>query len=198
MTIFADTKSFSGFGEYSVYNQREDIMQRCKDIMDIHGENCLIICMNKEDWSMFKKLFAETDYHPQITYYKAPEVMGVESEKRVGILIGLAHKPGHAFDAMRPNARESQILKVESMHADVAQAGARPKDPAGINVSLLFGLGCREEDLYDAFLAVDLYCEHGHSEIGREYILRDTGKWEFESEGYDMPCPECCQKLKET
>jgi polyhydroxyalkanoate synthesis regulator phasin len=152
MVIFADTKSFSGFGEYSVYNQRDDIMQRCKDIMDIHGsENCLIICMNKEDWKMFKKLFAETDYHPQITYYKAPEVMGVESEKRVGILIGLAHKPGHAFDAMRPNARESQILKVESMHADVAQAGARPKDPAGINVSLLFGLGCREKGLYYAF-----------------------------------------------
>ena len=45
-------------------------------------------------------------------------------------------------------------------------------------------------------LTVDLYCEHGHSEIGREYILRDTGKWEFESEGYDMPCPECVHKSK--
>ena len=152
MTIFADTKSFSGFGEYSVYNQREDIMKRCKDIMDIFGsENCLIICMNKEDCRMFKKLFAQTDYQPQITYYKAPEVMGVESNRRVGILIGLARKPGHAFDAMRPNARESQILKVESMHADVAQAGSRLKDPAGINISLLFALGCRETDLYDAF-----------------------------------------------
>ncbi|OPY25601.1 MAG: hypothetical protein A4E23_00011 [Methanomethylovorans sp. PtaU1.Bin073] len=52
---------------------------------------------------------------------------------------------------MRPNARESQILKVESMHADVAQAGSRLKDPAGINISLLFAIGCREADLNNAF-----------------------------------------------
>jgi hypothetical protein len=107
--------------------------------------------MKIDDCRRFKNLFAQTDYQPQITYYKAPEVMGVESNRRVGILIGLSHKPGHAFDAMRPNAKESQILKVESMHADVAQAGSRLKDPAGINISLLFAIGCREKDLYDAF-----------------------------------------------
>ncbi len=151
MTIFADTKSFSGFGEYSVYNQREDIMQKCKDIMDIHGsENCLIICMNKENCGMFTKLFAETDYHPQITYYKASEVMGVESEKRVGILIGLAHKPTHAFDAIRKTAIESQILRAESMHADVFQAASRVKDPFGVFPSIVFALGCREKDLDNA------------------------------------------------
>lgn len=40
-------------------------------------------------------------------------------------------------------------------------------------------------------LTVDIYCEHGHSEIGREYTLLEDGKWEFIEEGYSMPCFEC-------
>lgn len=40
-------------------------------------------------------------------------------------------------------------------------------------------------------LTVDIYCEHGHSEIGREYTLLEDEKWEFIAEGYGMPCLEC-------
>lgn len=40
-------------------------------------------------------------------------------------------------------------------------------------------------------LRVDLYCEHGHSEIGRDYVLGDDGKWECVEEGYGVPCPQC-------
>ena len=152
MTLFADTKSFSAFGKYSIENNLEEIKQKCIDIMDIYGaENCLIICKNKEVWRMVKKLFKDTTYKPKVTYYRASAVMGVESDRRVGILIGLAHKPGHAFDSIRNTAEESQILKEESMHADVAQAASRVKDPAGIKPSIVFALGCREDDLNSSF-----------------------------------------------
>jgi hypothetical protein len=152
MTIFADTKSFSNFGKYSTNSYEEEIKQKCIDIMDIYGaENCLIICKNKEDWRMVKKLFKDTTYKPKVTYYRASAVMGVESDRRVGILIGLAHKPGHAFDSMRNTAEKSQILKEESMHADVDQAASRVKDPAGIEPSIVFALGCREDYLNNAF-----------------------------------------------
>jgi uncharacterized protein YchJ len=40
-------------------------------------------------------------------------------------------------------------------------------------------------------LTVELYCKHGHSEIGRDYVLRDDGKWECVEEGVGIPCPEC-------
>ena len=152
MTIFADTKSFSAFGKYSTTSYEEEIKQKCIDIMDIYGaENCLIICKNKEDWRMVKKLFKDTTYKPKVTYYRASAVMGVESDKRVGILIGLAHKPGHAFDSMRDTAEKSQTLKEEAMHADVDQAASRVKDPAGIEPSIVFAIGCREDDLNNAF-----------------------------------------------
>ncbi|ETA68865.1 hypothetical protein MettiDRAFT_2352 [Methanolobus tindarius DSM 2278] len=152
LTIFADTYTFSATGEYSVYNRREEIKQRCQDVMDIYGDDdCLIICANKEDSKLIKNLFEDTEYNPEITYYRASEVMGVESSKRVCILIGLAHKPGHAFDVMRGTANESQILKEESMHADVMQAASRVKDPAGLEPSIVFALGCREYDLNNVF-----------------------------------------------
>jgi hypothetical protein len=38
---------------------------------------------------------------------------------------------------------------------------------------------------------VGLYCKHGHSEIGRDYVLGDDGKWECVEEVYGIPCPEC-------
>lgn len=43
-------------------------------------------------------------------------------------------------------------------------------------------------------LRVDLYCKHGHSEIGRDYVLGDDGKWELIEEGTGTPCPECSNK----
>jgi hypothetical protein len=152
MVIFADKYTFSATGKNSVYNRREEIKQFCEDVMNIFGqEDLLIICANKDDAKLIKKLFEGTAYNPEITYYRASEVMGVESSKRICITIGLAHKPGHGFDAIRDTAEASQTLQEESMHADVSQAVSRVKDPKGIEPSIVFALGSRDYDLKNAF-----------------------------------------------
>jgi hypothetical protein len=149
LTIFADTKSYTGVGRYSTYKFMEEIKRRCTDVMDIHGShNCIILCRNIDDCEKLKQHFKNTKYEAAlITYYRAPEVMGVESNRRVGILVGAAHKPSHSFDVMHTNYTDSQILREESMHADTWQALSRVKDPNGNDPSVVYALGCSENDM---------------------------------------------------
>lgn len=144
LAIFADTKSYTGVGRYSTHNFMGEIIKRCTDVMNAHvPQNCIIICRNMHDYDVLSKHFKGTKYESAIiTYYRAPEVMGVESNRRVGILVGAAHKPTHAFDVMHSNYTDSQVLREESMHADTWQALSRVKDPNGKDPSVVYALGC--------------------------------------------------------
>ncbi|KKG13057.1 hypothetical protein [Methanosarcina sp. 2.H.A.1B.4] len=148
MVIFCDSKSYSAFGKNSTYNCRKEIKKRCEQIMDIHdSKNCLIICKNKKEFNYWKDYFEKTKYNPQVTYYRAPEVMGVDSSKRVCILIGLGHIPAHSCDPIRDSAEKAQIAREEKMQIDVLQALSRAKDPNGKEISIVFALGCVERDI---------------------------------------------------
>ncbi|MCD4821797.1 MAG: hypothetical protein K8R11_06970 [Methanococcoides sp.] len=155
LTILCDTKSYSAFGRNSTYNCRIEIQTRCKQIMNLHGSNnCLIICRNiseyiywKDYWENYSEDGKKPKYTPQVTYYRAPDVMGVDSEKRVCILIGLGHLPAHACDPMRDSAEKAQVAREEMMHIEVFQALSRVKDPNGKEKSIVFALGCVERDI---------------------------------------------------
>lgn len=111
-------------------------------------DNCFIICTNSKDYSEFKQIFKETtpECEPYITYYKATDTMGVESEKRICIAIGAAQKPANAFDAITESREQSDILKEEAMHCDTWQAWSRVKDPSGKEKSIVFALGINEQE----------------------------------------------------
>jgi hypothetical protein len=98
------------------------------------------------------------------------EIESQQSTKRTSVTPRFAGHDNYVF-----NSKE-EIL--ESIHAE----GFEP---------------VATEETYDiddepvTTLTVELYCKHGHSEIGRDYVLRDDGKWECVEEGYGTPCPEC-------
>ena len=75
-----------------------------------------------------------------------PETMGVTSDSRIMIAIGIAHKPSNAFDAISKDSIRSKILLNESVHCDTWQAWSRVKDPNGKDESIVFALGCCVED----------------------------------------------------
>ncbi|MDY0278822.1 MAG: hypothetical protein RBQ97_12140, partial [Acholeplasma sp.] len=148
MTIFCDSKSYSGIGKNSIKHNINKIVQSCIDIFEIYNsENCLIICRNIKESKIIQKRFDNSDYKPFITYYRSPEMMGVKSKKRVAILVGLAHIPSHAYDSVRINLEESRILAEEDMHCNTWQAISRVKDPEGKQPSVVFALGCPKKDI---------------------------------------------------
>ena len=194
LTIFADTKSYTGVGRYSTHSFLPEIKKRCIDIMNVHGpENCLIICRNKNDWYGLKKHFESTEYESAFfSYYRAPEVMGIESERRVGILVGLAHKPKHAFDVYNGTYLDSQILREESMHADVWQALSRVKDPNGEEPSVVYGLGCSLEDMQN----VVNWGINRKLEIKEPFAKKQTRSVEVTVEGDSISRPKVLLKKK--
>jgi hypothetical protein len=80
-----------------------------------------------------------------VTYYKAPEMMGVSADARVMIAVGVADKPSNSFDAITETKEESLVLREEAVHCDTWQAWSRVKDPNGEVPSLVFALGCSVE-----------------------------------------------------
>lgn len=110
------------------------------------SQNCMIIVASIAEQVRFKELFKAVDCPQEVTYYKAGDTMGVASDKRVCIAIGAAHKPANAFDAITDNRHQSDVLKEEAMHCDTWQAWSRCKDPNGKVASVVFALGCNEQD----------------------------------------------------
>lgn len=152
MKIFSDSKTFNTFGKNNFKNHQDKIVQQCKDIMDIYGkdEKVIIVCMNISHHNKLKKNFEKpenSEYHPKISYYRCPDMMGVTSNCRVGIHIGLGYIPSHAFDSIRKDQHDARVLTEEKMHCDSWQAMSRVKDPEGKEPSVVFALGCTKRDL---------------------------------------------------
>ena len=146
MLILADSKRYHVTGARSRYNKKHEILQRISTVLDLYGDDdCTIITLSiAEAMEMEKDL--EAFGHPhRVTYYKAPEMMGVSSDARVMIAVGVADKPSNAFDAICETKEKSLILREEAVHCDTWQAWSRAKDPAGVVPSLVFALGCSLE-----------------------------------------------------
>lgn len=171
MKIFCDTKTFNSFGKNTFKNQQENIVQQCMDVMDIYGKDdkVNIVCMNILNHNKLKEYFEKSDYHPNISYYRCPDMMGVASDCRVGIHTGLAYIPSHAFDSIRETHYEARILTEEKMHCDSWQAMSRVKDPKGIEPSVVFALGCTKRDLENitSWASIGRHVEIIDAELGK-------------------------------
>lgn len=167
MLILADSKKYHVIGDRSLYNKKDEIIGRIIDILDGWGdENCIIITLNTSEAFKLKTALGEAGRPHDVTYYKAPEMMGVSSDARVMIAVGIANKPSNSFDVVTTNTAESKRMLYESVHCDTWQAWSRVKDPAGKVPSLVFALGCTVEECqalttwgYNRTLVVQPYVE---------------------------------------
>lgn len=143
MFILADNKKYSTIGRCSRYNRLEEIVSKIKTILEIYGKDeCIIITLSIREAGELEKYLKSIGIEKKVTYYKAPEMMGVSSKSRIMIAVGVADKPSNAYDAITDTKEESLVLREESMHCDTWQAWSRVKDPQGKDVSLVFALGC--------------------------------------------------------
>jgi len=147
MLILADSKKYSDIGRSSRYNKKDEIVEKTTRIMDLYGEeNCIIIALNRREAMKLEYALEEVGYKHKVTYYKAPEMMGVSAKQRVMIAIGIANKPSNSFDVITTNTEDSKVMLWESVHCDTWQAWSRVKDPMGKDPSLVFALGCSVEE----------------------------------------------------
>ncbi|TGC08010.1 TOTE conflict system archaeo-eukaryotic primase domain-containing protein [Methanolobus halotolerans] len=146
MLILADSKKYGSIGRNSRYNKKGEILDRISTLLDLYGDDdCTIITLSIAEAMELEKDLEAFGHPHRVTYYKAPEMMGVSSDARVMIAVGVADKPSNSFDAICNTKEESLILREEAMHCDTWQAWSRAKDPAGIVPSLVFALGCSLE-----------------------------------------------------
>jgi hypothetical protein len=177
MLILADSKKYHAIGRDSRYNKIEEIVYKIIGILERYGDDeCLIITINiKEALKLESEL--ELAGHPHsVTYYKAPEMMGVSANERVMIAVGVANKPSNAFDAVTANTEESKRMLHESVHCDTWQAWSRVKDPSAKNPSLVFAIGCSEEECenvitwgYNRKIEIEPYTNGQKKKIKIEY-----------------------------
>lgn len=143
MLILADNKKYSTIGKCSRYNRLEEIVGRIKTILEMYGEDeCIIITLSIREAVELQKYLKTIGIEKSVTYYKAPEMMGVSSKSRIMIAVGVADKPSNAFDAITDTKDQSTILREEAVHCDTWQAWSRVKDPNSKDKSLVFALGC--------------------------------------------------------
>lgn len=146
MLILADTKKYGNLGRYSRRAQLPTITANIIKILNAYDDDdCTIITVSKYESMLLMQGLKEAGHPHLVTYYKAPEMMGVSSSARVMIAVGVAEKPANAFDAICSTKEESVVLREEAMHCDTWQAWSRVKDPAGKKPSIVFALGCSVE-----------------------------------------------------
>ena len=143
MLILADKKKYGTIGRNSLYKKMEEIVQKICTILDVYGdENCIIITLNVREANKIKEYLASIGKEHNVTYYKSSDTMGVSSEARIIIAVGVAEKPSNSFDAITNTKQDSLILREEALHCDTWQAWSRIKDPQAKESSIVFGLGC--------------------------------------------------------
>jgi|LGVF01.1.fsa_nt_gb hypothetical protein len=144
MLIIADKKRYNSIGTNSYFKKKDEILMRIKMILGAYGPNeCKIVAMNIKHAIDLQKDLDALGIIKEVTYYKAPELMGVSAKERVLIAVGMAYKPANAYDGITTTLNSSRTLLYESIQSDTWQAWSRVKDPSGTNPSLIFALGCR-------------------------------------------------------
>lgn len=147
MLVLADSKKYHVIGDRSLYHMKDEILERIVTILDAWGDDeCLIVALNTTEAKRLSKALEEIGHPHEVSYYKAPDMMGVSSKARVMIAVGVANKPSNAFDVITTNTEEAKRMLYESVHCDTWQAWSRVKDPSGKVTSIVFALGCTVEE----------------------------------------------------
>jgi hypothetical protein len=164
MHIFADHRKLdivSGRSKYSLHDNFSLVIDDILKIMNIYPR-VKIVAINSHVAGMIQyelehriertrlcehmtddeqKRYPETVNSYTVDYYKSKTSMGVSSDCRVMITVGIAYKPSWAYDAVTENEEESYIKMRETTHADTWQMLTRVKDPEGEVDSLVFMIG---------------------------------------------------------
>jgi hypothetical protein len=142
MLILADHKTYTNRGKYSFKMNMEEITNSIMKIKREFGE-IKIFAMNAELAGNIRKALILKK--GEVDYYNSERSMGVESDCRVMITVGVAHKPTNLYDVMTEGVEDSYIMYQESMQEDTWQAINRVKDPEGKKPSIVFMLGTNAE-----------------------------------------------------
>lgn len=92
---------------------------------------------------------------PDVDFYRSDLTMGVERNERVCIAVGLAELPTNAYDHLAVGKDHesrwlhSQALRIQSVQAASWQAWSRVKDPKGKEVSKVYCIGVRADQVSD-------------------------------------------------
>lgn len=174
MLILADHKTYTNKGKSSFRMNMEEIVE---SIVKIKREfnKVKIFTMNAELAGEIEKALQDEWIYLEkndIDYYNSKSSMGVESDYRVMITVGLAHKPTNTYDAVTEDQEASYIMYQESMQADTWQAINRVKDPEGKKPSIVFMLGtnaelCKKVSAWgiNRIIKVDTYSKRIKSEV---------------------------------
>jgi len=148
MLILADNKKYNAVGDRSRHKMKGEIVSRILEILDLYaGEEVQIITLNIDEALKLEEALEKAGRAHRVDYYKSSDTIGVTSDARIIIAVGIANKPVNAFDVLTRNSEESRKMLFEAVHCDTWQALSRVKDPDGKEPSLVFGLGCCVDDL---------------------------------------------------
>lgn len=146
MTIYTDSSRLSGNNRQK-HARIPDIIERIKEISEAKGNVLIhVLAPNIELYARLQKaLFKE---YPNLfwDYYRSANTIGVESDRRIIIAIGLAEVPKNAYDCLADSYTESQTIRIGSVDAATWQAWSRAKDPRGVVQSEVHCIGVKAED----------------------------------------------------
>ena len=147
MTIYADSNRLSGTCSQKLARVPA-IIDRIREISEAKGNVPIhVLAPNMELFNRLQKALSKE--YPNIfwDYYRSSNTMGVESDRRTIIAVGLAEVPKNAYDCIADSYSESQSIRVGSVDAATWQAWSRAKDPEGQALSEVYCIGARTEDI---------------------------------------------------
>lgn len=147
LTIYTDTFRLSGNTQQK-FSRLPDIIERIKSISK--GKNNAPIHVIAPNVALHERLYSllHKEY-PNLffDYYRSENTIGVESEYRIIIAIGLAEVPKNSYDCLADSYTESQTIRVGSVDAATWQAWSRAKDPDGKVTSEVHCIGVKVDDV---------------------------------------------------
>lgn len=147
MIIYADSNRLSGDNRQK-YSRIPGIIERIKEISDAKGNAPIhVLAPNIALHASLHKALSKEYPNLFWDYYRSTNTIGVESDIRTIIAIGLAEVPKNAYDCLANSHLESQTIRVGSVDAATWQAWSRAKDPKGQIPSEVYCIGVKAEDI---------------------------------------------------
>ena len=147
MTIYADSNRLSGDNRQK-HSRISGIIERIKEISKAKGNEPIhVLAPNIALHASLHKALSKEYPNLFWDYYRSTNTIGVESDRRTIIAIGLAEVPKNAYDCLADSYTESQTIRVGSVDAATWQAWSRAKDPKGLIPSEVCCIGVKAEDI---------------------------------------------------
>ena len=189
LTIYADSSRLSGDTRQK-HAKIPGIIERIKELSNAKGNAPIhVLAPNIELYARLNKALSKEYPNLFWDYYRSTNTMGVGSDRRTIIAVGLAEVPKNAYDCLANSYAESQTIRIGSVDAATWQAWSRAKDPKGMTQSEVYCIGVRAED-------IDRVLTWGP---GRRIVRSDDYKYGIVCEE-ELPKPAimCLSKSKRT